>query len=243
VVLVAGLWLFGTGDALLVNAELGNTPWTVLAQGLGEVTGLSIGVLTIVIGAAVLLAWLPLDERPGLGTVANIVVIGIAIDVMRLVLPRPELLATKVAQVLVGVLVVGAGGALYLSTQLGPGPRDGWMTGLHRRFGWPIARVRLGIEVSVLAAGVALGGVVGFGTVAFAVGIGWALGLVLAALDRLVPGRRGGPEGSAEQDRDQGVRTFDAETVVGGAVHPGGVGVVGTVEDPTHEPGEHLRDE
>ena len=181
-VLVAGLWLFGTGDALLVDAELGNTPWTVLAEGLSEQTGWSLGVLTIAIGAVVLLLWIPLRERPGLGTVANVVIIGVAIDVMRGVLPEPDQLGAQLAQVAAGVLCVGLGGALYLSAHLGPGPRDGWMTGRARRFGWPIFWVRLGIEATVLVAGVLLGGRAGVGTVLFALTIGHALGLMLAVL-------------------------------------------------------------
>ncbi len=181
-VLLVGLWVFGTGDALLLRAGIGNTPWTVLAEGLGERTGLSVGVLTILIGAAVLLAWIPLTERPGLGTVANIVVIGIAIDVMAAVVPTPDRFPAQLAQAVLGVLMVGVGGALYLSAQLGPGPRDGWMTGLGQRFDWPISWVRLGIEVTVLVAGVALGGTFGLGTVLFALFIGHSLAWSLAAL-------------------------------------------------------------
>lgn len=183
-VLLAGLWLFGTGDAMLLSAGIGNTPWTVLAEGLGARTGWSVGTLTIVVGVAVLLAWIPLGERPGLGTVSNIVVIGVAIDVMRPVVPGPIGIGPQLAQVLLGVLTVGLGGALYLSAQLGPGPRDGWMTGLHRRTGWPVFWIRLGIEVSVLALGVALGGTAGLGTVLFALLIGHSLGWWLALLRR-----------------------------------------------------------
>ncbi len=181
-VLLVGLWIFGTGDALLVDAGLGNSPWTVLAQGLADRTGLSLGVLTIIIGVVVLLAWIPLEERPGLGTVANIVTIGIAIDVMLPLVPEPTAFGWQLVQVFAGTLCVGLGGALYLSAHLGPGPRDGWMTGMGHRFDWPIAWVRLGIEVTVLTAGIALGGDAGIGTVVFALSVGYMVGLFLKVL-------------------------------------------------------------
>lgn len=177
--LLVGLWLFGTGNAMLVAAALGNAPWTVLAEGLSLVTPLSIGVATQVIGLVVLCGWIPLRERPGIGTVSNVVVIGLAIDVMLAVLPTPSGLALRTVWLLAGIGLVGLGSGLYLSVDLGPGPRDGWMTGLHARTGWPVSLVRLGIEVTVLAGGWALGGTVGVGTVAFALLIGPAVGLGL----------------------------------------------------------------
>ena len=182
--LFVGLWIFGTGDALLVQAHLGNAPWTVFAEGLSLHTPLTIGMATQLTGVIVLLGWIPLRERPGLGTVCNVIVIGIAIDVMLLVLPEPDLLVTKVASLLVGVALVGLGSGLYLSANLGPGPRDGWMTGLHRRRGWRLSTVRLCIELSVLGLGWLLGGTVGAGTVAFAVLIGYSVGMAV----RLLPG-------------------------------------------------------
>lgn len=177
--LLTGLWLFGTGDALIVGAALGNAPWTVLAQGVSLVTPLTIGAATQVIGLVVLCGWIPLRERPGLGTVANVVVIGIAIDVMLGILPTPDGIVLRWAAVAAGVGLVGIGSGLYLSADLGPGPRDGWMTGLTQRTGWPVSAVRFGIEVGVLAAGWALGGTVGLGTVAFALLIGPAVGVGL----------------------------------------------------------------
>lgn len=173
--LVVGLWLFGTGEAMLLATELGNSPWTVLAEGVALHTPLTVGVATVVIGAVVLLGWVPLRERPGLGTLANIVVIGVAIDVMLLVLPRPAGVAPRIAWMLAGIAIVGIGSGIYLSTGLGSGPRDGLMTGTHRRFGWPVSAVRLVIEVAVLIGGWLLGGTVGVGTVAFAFLVGPAV--------------------------------------------------------------------
>lgn len=182
--LLAGLWLFGTGEALLVRSELGNTPWTVLAHGIALQTPLTIGAVTVLVGAAVLACWIPLRERPGLGTVCNVVVIGVAIDVTLALLGIPEPLVARWLFVLAGVALIGLGSGLYLSTRLGPGPRDGLMTGIHRRTGWPVAGVRGGIEVTVLAAGWVLGGTVGLGTIAFAALIGPAVGSALAVFDR-----------------------------------------------------------
>lgn len=182
----SGLWIFGIGDALLINAQVGNTPWTVLAQGIGERTGLSIGVLTIAIGLVVLLAWIPLGERPGFGTVSNVIIIGVAIDTMTPIVPSPTSLGLQVLQATAGVLVTGLAIALYLSTHLGPGPRDGWMTAIHERSGWPIWKVRLAIELSVLVVGAALGGDIGIGTAMFALGVGYVMAVWLSVLAALV---------------------------------------------------------
>jgi uncharacterized membrane protein YczE len=187
-VLSAGLWCFGTGEALLVRSRLGNTPWTVLAQGLSRHTPLSIGTATLAISAVVLLAWIPLRERPGLGTLLNAVIIAVAIDVMLPVLPRPVGRLGEAAELVTGILAIGVGSAFYLTSALGPGPRDGWMTGLARRSGLAIAPVRLGIEICALAAGWLLGGRAGIGTVLFAVTIGH---VVSGAIHLLA--RAGGP--------------------------------------------------
>lgn len=170
--LLAGLWLFGTGDALIVDATLGNAPWTVLAQGVALHTPLTIGTATLVIGVVVLLGWVPLRERPGLGTVLNVIVIGLAIDAMRPLIPEPDAVAARLLMLVAGTLLVGQGSGLYLTAALGPGPRDGLMTSIHRRTGVPIALVRGGIELSALTTGWLLGGTVGVGTVAFALLIG-----------------------------------------------------------------------
>jgi uncharacterized protein len=178
-VLIIGLWLFGVGEAGLINAGLGNTPWTVLAQGVARHTPLDIGGATILISVVVLLGWIPLRQVPGIGTVANVAVIGLALDAMRHVLPHPGSLLPRLIEAGLAILAVGAGSAFYLTANLGPGPRDGWMTGIHRRFGYPIASVRLSIELTVLAIGFALGGTVGVATVAFALLVGYCLASTL----------------------------------------------------------------
>lgn len=183
--LFGGLWLFGTGEALLVESRLGNTPWVVLSEGLSNRTGVTIGTATFLVSLMVLLLWLPLRQRPGLGTVANIVIIALAIDVMSAVIPQPNHFAAQLGLVLLGIAAVGLGSGFYLTAGLGPGPRDGWMTALHHRFDLPIGRVRLGIEVTVLTAGVLLGGRAGLGTALFALLIGRAIALGLATVERM----------------------------------------------------------
>lgn len=185
--LVFGLWLFGTGEAFLVTAGLGNGPWTVLAQGVTTKLPLSIGLATFIISVIVLLLWIPLRERPGLGTIMNAIVIALALQVMVGVLPTdyPDSLlgmAARLAMVLGGIALIGLGSGIYLTTGLGPGPRDGWMTGVHQRTGWPVSRVRLGIEATVLTLGWLLGGTVGIGTVLFALLVGPAVGYGLRAV-------------------------------------------------------------
>jgi uncharacterized protein len=197
VILVAGLWLFGTGEAMLVASTLGNGPWTVLAQGLSTRLPVSIGVATFLVSVAVLLMWIPLRERPGLGTISNAIVIALALEVMVTVLPSPTTTAPRLALVLGGIAVIGIGSGLYLTTNLGPGPRDGWMTGIHVRTGWPISAVRLGIEATVVVVGWLLGGTVGVGTVLFALLIGPAVGYGLKAA-----GAIGGVPGDVPQDDD-----------------------------------------
>ena len=183
--LISGLWLFGTGEALLVIADLGVGPWTVLAQGVSSRTPLDLGAATFLISLAVLLVWIPLKERPGLGTIANAIVIAIALQVMSSVIPHPENPVVRLGAVIFGIALVGIGSGLYLTTNLGPGPRDGMMTGIHFRTGWPVAGVRLGIEVTVLIAGWLLGGTVGLGTVLFALLIGPFVGYGLKIVGKL----------------------------------------------------------
>lgn len=178
--LVIGLTLFGLGEALLVAADAGVSPWTVLAQGLMIQTGGSIGQTTFAISAFVLLMWIPLKRRPGIGTVLNAVIIAAVLEYLLPYLPQPQSLWLGVPMALAGVLITGLGGAIYLIANLGPGPRDGLMTGLQEITGRPIAHVRGALEVSVVLVGWLLGGTVGIGTVLFAFGIGPAVALGLA---------------------------------------------------------------
>jgi len=171
-VLVFGLWLFGSGEALIVAADLGNSPWTVLAQGVSLSTDLSIGAATIVISFVVLLAWFPLRQLPGLGTIANAIIVGVALGVVLDWLPTNPAPLGSWLLLASGIGAVAIGGGLYLSVHLGPGPRDGLMTGLHARTGHSLRLVRTVVEIGALAAGFLLGGTVGIGTVAFALLIG-----------------------------------------------------------------------
>lgn len=184
-VLVVGLWLFGIGEALLVDARLGVSPWTVLAQGIGLRVDIGIGLATFLVSVVILLLWIPLREKPGLGTVANAVVIAVALGITVSVLPTPDAIGWRLAEVLAGIGLIGVGSGLYLTTGMGPGPRDGWMTGINRRTGAPITAVRLVIEVTVLAVGWLLGGTIGVGTVFFALLVGPAVGYGLALAERI----------------------------------------------------------
>ena len=180
--LFAGLWLFGTGEGLLVASELGNSPWTVLAEGAAEQTGTGVGTATVAISFLVLAMWIPLRERPGLGTVANAIVVGVAIGVTLAVVPELDGLPLRVGEVVAGIGVVALGSGLYLTTRLGAGPRDGLMLGLHRRTGLSVRLVRTALESGAVALGFVLGGTVGLGTLAFALGIGPAVQAALGAL-------------------------------------------------------------
>ena len=181
-VLIAGLWLFGTGEACLVAAELGNSPWTVFAQGISLNTPLGIGAATVAISFLVLCAWVPLRQQPGLGTILNAIVIGLAIETMLPLLPSDPSVAGSWLLLAGGIASVAVGGGAYLGCRLGPGPRDGLMTGLHARTGRSLRLMRTLIEVSALAAGFILGGTVGIGTVAFALLIGPGVQSVFYAL-------------------------------------------------------------
>ncbi|MFB6878251.1 YitT family protein [Streptomyces sp. NPDC056323] len=170
--LYVGLALYGTSSALLVRAGLGLEPWGVLHQGLAERTGLSIGVVSIIVGAAVLLLWIPIRQRPGLGTVSNVFVVGIAMDGTLALVPDVQGLAAQIAVMAAGVVVNGVATGLYIAARFGPGPRDGLMTGLHRLTGRSIRLVRTLLEVAVVVTGFLLGGTLGAGTVVYALAIG-----------------------------------------------------------------------
>lgn len=172
VILCFGLALFGLGEALLIASGAGVSPWTVFAEGVTNVTGWSIGLATFIISVCVLLTWLPLRQIPGLGTIANAIIIALMLDFSLPYLPKPDGYKLQSLQALIGVLVTGLGGGIYLIANLGPGPRDGLMTGLQQLTNLPIAWVRSGIEISVVIIGWYLGGTVGLGTMLFAFLIG-----------------------------------------------------------------------
>lgn len=170
--LYVGLLLYGASCALLVRADLGLDPWDVFHQGVARHTGLSIGTVSIVAGALVLLVWVPIRQRPGLGTVSNVLLVGLSMDGTLWLVPEVRTLLVRVPLMAAGVVVNAVATALYISADFGPGPRDGLMTGLHRATGRSIRLVRTAIEVTVLTAGLLLGGSAGVGTVAYALGIG-----------------------------------------------------------------------
>ena len=186
-VLILGLWLFGTGEAFLIDASIGQSPWTVLADGLAKTLNMTIGQTTFLTSITVLLLWIPLKRRPGLGTVMNILVIAVAIDVMTPLLPTPTSVVGQTVEALFGILLVGFASALYITCNVGAGPRDGLMTGLNEKTGIRIGRVRTGIEVVVLTIGWLLGGVVGVGTLLFAVLIGQSVAIAFGLVERISP--------------------------------------------------------
>jgi len=170
--LLVGLVLYGLTLAMIIRSTLGNSPWDVLHQGLAKHLPMSIGSAVIAMSVVVLLAWIPLKEMPGVGTILNSVLVGLSADVFLGLIDAPASTGARSALLVGGVLLNGVATALYIGSQFGPGPRDGLMTGLHRRTGASIQAVRIGLEVSVVIVGWLLGGVVGIGTVAYAVSIG-----------------------------------------------------------------------
>ncbi|UQX89824.1 hypothetical protein M6D93_07420 [Jatrophihabitans telluris] len=179
--LYVGLALYGVSGGLQVQANLGLDPWDVLHQGVASRVHLSIGVVSIIVGALVLLAWIPIRQRPGLGTVSNVFMVGFAMNVTIAVVPAPDAFAARFALLLGGILLCGLATGMYISVGLGPGPRDGLMTGWSARLGLSIRLTRTVLELTVLASGWALGGTVGVGTVLFAVLIGPLAQLFLRA--------------------------------------------------------------
>jgi uncharacterized membrane protein YczE len=179
------LALFGFGEALLVQSQWGASPWTVFAQGVSKHTHWPLGWSTAVISTVVLLFWFPLRQRPGLGTVANLIIIAYVLDLVSTNLPVAEADWLKVIYMVGAVASIGIGSALYLTTALGPGPRDGLMTGFHRRLGISVVYIRLSIEVTVLVVGWLMGGTVGVATAFFAATIGFSIGASLSAVERI----------------------------------------------------------
>jgi hypothetical protein len=184
-ILIFGLFIFGIGDSLLIITGLGNAPWSVLAQGISLNSPLSIGEATFFISLTVLALWIPLRQKPGFGTLANIIVIAAAIEIGLAFIPEVNNLALKYFYIFFGIALVGVGSALYITCGLGTGPRDGLMTGLHYKTGIRVGRVRLGIELIALIIGALLGGTVGIGTALFALLIGQSVAISLGVVDRL----------------------------------------------------------
>jgi uncharacterized membrane protein YczE len=184
-ILFFGLTIFGIGEAFLVVSSLGNSPWVVLSEGISINTFLNIGESTFLVSVLVLLLWIPLKQRPGFGTIANIVLIAAAIEVGLFFIPAVESIFLKYFYVLFGIALVGAGSALYITCGLGTGPRDGLMTGLHYKSGVRVGRVRLGIEVVAASTGALLGGSLGIGTLLFALLIGQSVAISLGVVERL----------------------------------------------------------
>lgn len=170
--LLVGLWIYGLAIALMIKGALGASPWDVFHLGVSRHLPLSFGTVMVLTAIAVLLAWIPLRQMPGLGTLANTLLLGPFADANLALLPTPDSAWPRLACLIAGVVACAFATALYMGAQLGPGPRDGLMTGLTRRTGWPLRRVRTLMEVTVLAVGVSLGGTLGIGTVAFAFGVG-----------------------------------------------------------------------
>jgi uncharacterized membrane protein YczE len=193
--LYSGLALYGASMALIIRSTLGNMPWDVLHQGLAGRMGWSIGAVSILVGALVLLAWIPLRQRPGLGTVSNVVVIGLAVDVTLALVPAPSSLPLRAGLLLTGVLLNAVATAAYIGVHLGPGPRDGLMTGLVGRTGRSVRLVRTSIEVVVVATGWLLGGTLGVGTVLYAVAIGPLVQILLPRVSLTPPGPGDAPPG------------------------------------------------
>ena len=194
--LYAGLALYGVSMALMVRARLGVMPWDVLHQGITRHIDWSLGTVSIVVGALVLLLWVPLRQRPGVGTVSNVLVIGLSVDATLAALPAVDTMALRVLLVVAGIVLNAVATAAYIGVHLGPGPRDGLMTGLVRRSGWSVRLVRTGIEVAVVATGWLLGGTLGLATVLYTLSIGPLVQLMLPRLSVRLPERAGTPSES-----------------------------------------------
>ena len=184
-VLFFGLFIFGLGDSLLIQSDIGNAPWSVLAQGISNRLDITMGWATFAISSLVLLLWIPLKQKPGFGTLSNIALIAIAIQVGVTIFPMQSSYPLGIVYCSIGIALVGIGSSLYITCGLGPGPRDGLMTALHHKTGIRIGRVRLGIEGTVLVAGWLLGGTVGLGTLMFATLIGQSIAISLGVVSRV----------------------------------------------------------
>ena len=182
--LIFGLILFGLGETLLITADIGVSPWFVLHQGLSFKTNFSIGVTTFIVSVIVLLIWFPLKQKPGIGTILNAVLISIVIDLSLEFLPKPQDFLLQLLQVFIGILIIGIGSGFYLAANLGPGPRDGLMTGINKKTNLSFSLIRTIIELSAVVLGFYLGGKVGIGTILYALGIGYSVSLGLYLIEK-----------------------------------------------------------
>ena len=185
IMLVIGLFLFGLGEAIIIGSGSGVSPWTVLAQGISSKTDLSIGMATFLISIFILIFWVPLKQIPGIGTIFNAIIIASAIDLTLGFIPKPELIYLKILQASFGILIVGIGSGIYLTSNLGPGPRDGLMIGLQQKTNTSIPLIRTIIEITAVTVGWFLGGIVGIGTILFVFGIGPCVGVGLTLVEKV----------------------------------------------------------
>ena len=183
--LIIGLFLFGLGEAIIIGSGSGVSPWTVLAQGISSRSNLSIGMTTFLISVSILIFWIPLKQVPGIGTILNAIIIASAIDLTIPYLPHPDSMVLKMLQACLGILIVGIGSGIYLSSNLGPGPRDRLMVGLQKKTDASIATIRTIIELLAVLMGWMLGGLVGIGTILFVFGIGPCVGIGLTLVEKL----------------------------------------------------------
>ena len=191
--LIMGLTIFGLGEAFLIAAGVGVSPWTVFAEGLTHIIGGSIGQATFIVSVGVLLLWIPLRQTPGLGTILNAIIIALVLEYLLPFFPRFDGLLINILMAAIGVFVTGVGGAIYLVANLGPGPRDGLMTGVQAVTGQSISLVRTAIEIAVVLIGWLLGGTVGLGTMLFAFGIGPSVAIGILGLQAIFPSKHDGP--------------------------------------------------
>ena len=183
--LILGLILFGIGEALLITANIGVSPWFVLHQGLAFKTGYTIGITTFIVSVAVLLLWFPLKQKPGVGTILNAILISVVIDLSLFFLPYPKEFLFQLIQVFIGIFIIGIGSGYYLVANLGPGPRDGLMTGINKQTNQSITLIRTLLEITAVIVGFYLGGIVGVGTILYALLIGFSVSLGLFIIGKI----------------------------------------------------------
>ncbi len=183
--LILGLILFGIGETLLITANIGVSPWFVLHQGLSFVSGYTIGITTFIVSIIILFFWIPIKQKPGLGTILNAILISVVVDATIFILPYPESLFFKIIQIIIAMFIIGIGSGFYLIANLGPGPRDGLMTGLQKNTKYSFTLIRTILEISAVLFGFFLGGVIGLGTVLYAIMIGPSVSFGLYFVGRL----------------------------------------------------------